>query len=125
MIVRSETFSLRDLPGRTSADPFAGIDDVDLSMRIVTVAPGTRNAHLHPRSYEAMYVLEGAGHFWEDGKVSPVVAGDCILVAPNTPHATLADKGVKVRLACFFADPDLKNNITELDIIIGDENQGR
>lgn len=124
MIVRAGELNFRGLPGRISADPFVGMDGLDLSMRIVTVDPGKRNAHLHPRSYEAMYVIEGAGHFWEDGVTTPVAQGDCIIVAPNTPHATLADQGVVVRLACFFADPDLGSNIQELDTSIGKGAEG-
>jgi quercetin dioxygenase-like cupin family protein len=121
MIIRSGELNFRGLPGRRSADPFVGMEGLDLSMRIVTVEEGRRSAHFHPRTYEAMYVIDGTGHFWEDGSVTPVSAGDCIIVAPNTPHATLADEGVPVRLACFFADPDLKSNISELDDIIGEE----
>jgi quercetin dioxygenase-like cupin family protein len=115
VIVRGADLDFRSLPERDSADPFRGLSLVELSMRIVDVEPGERNPHKHPHSPEAMYVVSGSGVFWEDGTTERVTAGDCILVPPNTPHATLADEGVALRLACFFPRGDLATNIEELE----------
>lgn len=126
MIVRKRDLEFKALPGRASADPFEDVADADLSMRIVDIEPGDRNPHLHPHSYEAMYVVSGAGTFWEDGSAERVAAGDAILVAPNTPHATIADEGAPLRLACFFPRAHLASNIQELEgTIVLDEGSER
>jgi quercetin dioxygenase-like cupin family protein len=115
MIVRRDSLEFNALPGRDSADPFAEVKDTNLSMRIVDIPPGDRNPHLHPHSHEAMYVLSGTGTLWEDGKSERVEPGDAILIPPNTPHATIADEGAPLRLACFFPRGDLRSNIQELE----------
>lgn len=115
MIVKRNDYDFKALPGRDSADPFADVSDAGLSMRIVDVEPGDRSPHLHPHTYEAMYVVSGSGTLWEAGETGRVEAGDAILVPPNTPHATIADEGAPLRLACFFPRGDLASNIEELE----------
>jgi quercetin dioxygenase-like cupin family protein len=88
----------------------------DISMRVVRLDAGARrNPHRHPHSHEAIYVVEGAGHFWEDGRAHKVSKGDCVLVAPGVPHATIPDRDAGMKLVCFFPYPDLASNIEELD----------
>ena len=114
-VARKGDYDFAALPGRDSGDPFGDVGDANLSLRIVDIQPGDRNPHLHPHSYEAMYVVSGSGTFWEDGTTQRVEAGDAILVPPNTPHATIADEGAPLRLACFFPRGDLASNIRELE----------
>src|SRR5919106_3331921 len=69
VVVSSSKLDFRPLPGRTAANPFAGHDAGGLSMRVVHLDAGAaRSPHRHPRSHEAIYVVEGRGHFWEDGR---------------------------------------------------------
>ncbi len=115
MVVTSSELDFRPLPGRTAADPFRGLDTGDLSMRVVHVAAGaTRSPHRHPYSHEAIYVVQGSGLFWEDGRSRRVNEGDCILVAPGVPHATIPDRDAGMKLVCFWPHPDLSSNIEEI-----------
>jgi quercetin dioxygenase-like cupin family protein len=116
MVVRSSELDFRPLPGRSAADPFGGLDAAGLSMRVVHLAAGAkRRPHRHPHSYEAIYVVEGNGHFWENGRARRVGEGDCVLVALGVPHATIPDRDAGMKLVCFWPHPDLASNIEELD----------
>jgi quercetin dioxygenase-like cupin family protein len=116
MIFGSSELDFRSLPGRSSADPFRDLGAGDLSMRVVRVAGGSsRRPHLHPHSSEAIYVVAGSGRFWEDGESRRIGPGDCILVMPGVPHATIPDVDSDMTLACFFPHPDLASNIEEID----------
>ncbi|MBO0827782.1 MAG: cupin domain-containing protein [Streptosporangiales bacterium] len=114
MIVRrSGDASFRELPGRLSADPFAGVAGADASVRLVRLVPGSdRRPHRHPRSTEVVYVAEGSGRAWQDGEERPVSAGDVVLVPRGVPHMTVPDGAML--LVCFFPDPDLATNLEEL-----------
>ena len=115
MIVKAAELRAMALPGRTSADPFGSNDDAQLCMRVVDVGPGQRTPHRHPHSYEAMFVVHGSGHLWEDGDFYRVEPGDCILVPRDVPHATVPDEGTHLGLVCFFPHPDLASNLEELE----------
>lgn len=114
MIVRRiADVSFRELPGRLSADPLAGVDDAGASVRLVRLAPGpVRRPHRHPRSAEVVYVAEGSGRAWQDGEERPVSAGDLFLVPRGVPHLTVPETAML--LVCFFPDPDLTTNLEEL-----------
>ncbi|HEX6446783.1 MAG TPA: cupin domain-containing protein [Streptosporangiales bacterium] len=115
MIVRRlADASFRELPGRLSADPLAGVDDAGAGVRLVRLAAGAeRRPHRHPRSPEIVYVAEGSGRAWQDGEVQPVSAGDVVLVPLGVPHMTVPDTAML--LVCFFPDPDVATNMEELD----------
>jgi quercetin dioxygenase-like cupin family protein len=115
VIVSTSELDFRPLPGRTAADPFKSLDADGLSMRVVHLAAGAERApHRHPHSHEAIYVVEGKGHFWENGRARRVGEGDCVLVAPGVPHATIPDRDAGMKLVCFWPHPDLSSNIEEL-----------
>jgi quercetin dioxygenase-like cupin family protein len=115
VVVSSSELDFRSLPGRTAANPFAGFDTGGLSMRVVHIEAGaTRSPHRHPHSPEAIYVVEGSGHFWEDGRARRVNEGDCVLVAPGVPHATVPDRDSAMKLVCFWPHPDLSSNSEEI-----------
>lgn len=111
MIVRrAADADFRQLPGRLSADPLAGVADTGASVRLVRLVPGTdRRPHRHPRSTEVVYVVEGSGRAWQEGEERPVSAGDVILVPRGVPHMTVAD--TPMLLVCFFPDADLATNL--------------
>lgn len=115
MIVKRGALRFTQLPGRRSADPFAGSAVEGLSMRVVKVEPDVaRSPHRHPHSYEVMFVLSGSGRLWEDGRSSRVETGDCVSIPPGVPHATVPDPGIELELVCFFPRGDLASNIEEL-----------
>jgi quercetin dioxygenase-like cupin family protein len=111
-IVSAAYLDFRGLPGRRSADPFPG-QLSDATARVVRIPPGPRTPHRHPRSSELVYVVEGVGTAWEDGRRTDVAAGDLMAIPPGVPHATVAGEG-GLLLVCFFPDPDLAGNLEEL-----------
>jgi quercetin dioxygenase-like cupin family protein len=116
-VVRRADLDFRELPGRWSADPFAGAG-APVSVRVVRIAPGVgRSPHRHPHSCEVVHVVAGGGVAWLDGKTAEVAAGDVILVPAGMPHATIA-VGDELHLVCFFPHPDLAANLEELDGVI-------
>jgi quercetin dioxygenase-like cupin family protein len=117
---RERTF--RPLPGREAADPFEGAPSSEVSIRIVRLEGDRRRSpHVHPHSPEVIYVVAGAGVLWEDGVEHLIHAGDCALIEPGVPHATLPDPGTSMEIVCFFPHPDLAANREELeDIVIRD-----
>jgi quercetin dioxygenase-like cupin family protein len=116
VVVSSSALDFRALRGRSSANPFQRLDAPGMSMRVVHLPAGEeRNAHRHPHSCEAIYIVEGRGRFWEEGRAHRVSEGDCILVAAGTAHATIPDRDVAMKLVCFLPHPDLASNIEELD----------
>lgn len=107
--------SFAELPGRLSADPLSAWEGrPGCSVRVVRVPPGPRTPHRHPHSVEVVYVVEGNGRVWEGEQVTPVAAGDLVLVPAGTPHATVATGSSDLVLVCFFPYPELSANIEEL-----------
>ncbi len=114
MIVRRRDLHFAEFPGRLSADPFGDAGE-GISVRVVNLTrPRRRTPHRHPHSCEAIYVVEGAGAFWEEGRAERVAPGDCIFVPPGAAHATIPDEGSTMVLACFFPHGDLPANTEEL-----------
>ncbi|MPZ87663.1 MAG: cupin domain-containing protein [Nitriliruptorales bacterium] len=112
---RAAELVFQELPGRRSADPLAPDPPVAMSVRVVELSPGRdRTPHRHPHSEEAVYVLAGRGRVWAAGGTTSVSAGDLVVVPRATPHATLPDLGVTMRLLCVFPHPDLRENLEEL-----------
>jgi mannose-6-phosphate isomerase-like protein (cupin superfamily) len=78
----------------------------------------SRSPHLHPQSEEIVYVVAGTGRVWMDGAFHPVGPGSWYRIPAMTPHATLANRGERLSLVCFFPHDDFANNIEELDVVI-------
>lgn len=108
-----------DLPGRASADPFAGLagaEGLEVSVRVVRMTHATgRRPHRHPFSCEVVHVLSGSGEAWQDGTRHAVAAGDTFVVPEGVAHATLPAPGGHLELLCVFPHPDLATNLEELD----------
>jgi len=115
LVVPASVLDYLDLPGRRSANPFAG-HDVPVSLRRVLIEPApTRTPHRHPHSVEVVHVLSGRGTAWQDGARHRVGPGDTVLIPQGVHHATLAAPDGPLELLCFFPHPDLASNIEELD----------
>lgn len=113
-VVPAGSLDFTALPGRLSADPLPPGLAAGCSARVVRIAPGARTPHVHPRSAEVVYVVDGTGTAWEDDVPTRVGPGDLVVVPSGVPHATVAAGPGDLVLVCFFPHPDLAANIEEL-----------
>ena len=118
-VVGPDELRFRDFPGRTTSDPFreAGQGASTVRQVVIEYVP-SRSPHLHPHSEEIVYVVAGTGRVWLDGVFHPVGPGSWYRIPARTPHATMADRGERLSLVCFFPHDDFPNNIEELEIVI-------
>lgn len=57
------------------------------SLAEASLGPGGETAeHYHRRSEELYYFVAGEGRMRLDEDEAPVAAGDCVVIAPGTPH---------------------------------------
>lgn len=124
-VVGPDELRFRDFPGRTTSDPFkeAGQGASTVRQVVIEYVP-SRSPHLHPQSEEIVYVVAGTGRVWLDGVFHAVGPGSWYRIPPRTPHATLADRGERLSLVCFFPHDDFPNNIQELDMVIEADKEG-
>ncbi|MGH8946666.1 MAG: cupin domain-containing protein [Acidimicrobiia bacterium] len=118
-VIGPDELRYRDFPGRTTGDPFQEAGKGASTVRQVTIdyVP-SRSPHLHPHSEEIVYVVSGRGRVWLDGVFHDVGPGSWYRIPAQTPHATMADRGERMSLVCFFPHDDFANNIEELDLIL-------
>jgi quercetin dioxygenase-like cupin family protein len=124
-VVGPDELRFRDFPGRTTSDPFkeAGQGASTVRQVVIEYVP-SRSPHLHPQSEEIVYVVAGTGRVWLDGAFHPVGPGSWYRIPARTPHATMADRGERLSLVCFFPHDDFPNNIQELDMVIEADKEG-
>jgi quercetin dioxygenase-like cupin family protein len=124
-VVGPDELRFRDFPGRTTSDPFkeAGQGASTVRQVVIEYVP-SRSPHLHPQSEEIVYVVAGTGRVWLDGVFHAVGPGSWYRIPPRTPHATMADRGERLSLVCFFPHDDFPNNIQELDMVIEADKEG-
>ena len=71
-----------------------------------TVAPGGATAeHFHERSEEIYYVTAGAGRMRLGDAEGLIGPGDCVVIAPGTPHKLWCEGPEPLRLLCCCAPP--------------------
>ena len=63
------------------------------------------DAHVHRRSQEIYYLLEGAGTMRLGESSLKVKKGDAILIPPGTAHNIKADEGTDIRILCICSPP--------------------
>jgi quercetin dioxygenase-like cupin family protein len=125
-VVHSSDLDFRNLPGRSSADPFHDLDPGSLAVRVVIIEEHTgRTPHLHPHSPEIIYVAEGRGTAWQNRMETRVAAGDIIRIPQNVAHATIPEAGSRLKLICFFPRGDLSTNLVELEGTISIDEERR
>jgi mannose-6-phosphate isomerase-like protein (cupin superfamily) len=57
------------------------------SLAEATVPPGSETAeHYHPKAEELYYFVAGAGRMRLGDEEADVAVGDCVVIAPGTPH---------------------------------------
>lgn len=126
-VVGPDELEFRDFPGRTTSDPFRGAGQGASTVRqVVLEHVPSRSPHVHPHSEEIVYVVAGTGRVWLDGVFHAVGPGSWYRIPAGTPHATMADRGERMSLVCFFPHDDFAGNIVELDTVIeaGEEDDG-
>ena len=124
-VIGPDELRFRDFPGRSTSDPFkeAG-QGASTARQVVIEYVSRRSPHLHPHSEEIVYVVAGTGRVWLDGVFHAVGPGSWYRIPSRTPHATMADRGERLSLVCFFPHDDFPNNIQELDMVIEAEKEG-
>jgi mannose-6-phosphate isomerase-like protein (cupin superfamily) len=76
------------------------------SLAEATVPAGGATAqHLHRRSEEIYYFTSGHGHMRLGDDETEVVAGDCVVIPPGTPHKLWASEDGPLVLLCCCAPP--------------------
>ena len=125
-VVGAGELEFREFPGRRTSDPFRQAGQGESTVRQVVIEPvASRSPHLHPKSEEIVYVVEGRGRVWLNGVFHSVGPGSWYRIPVGTPHATLADVGERMSLVCFFPDDDFASNIEELDLLLEPDEEER
>jgi mannose-6-phosphate isomerase-like protein (cupin superfamily) len=76
------------------------------SLAEATVPPGGETAeHYHPRSEELYYFVSGAGRMRLGADEADVRQGDCVVIAPGTPHKLWNRAVEPLVLLCCCAPP--------------------
>lgn len=76
------------------------------SLAEATVPAGAATLeHLHHRSEEVYYFIAGHGRMRLDGEEADVRAGDCVVIAPGTPHKLWAAADTELVLLCACSPP--------------------
>jgi mannose-6-phosphate isomerase-like protein (cupin superfamily) len=93
--VTADGSSIRELAGPTPDSA----SSVHQSLAEATLAPGGETAeHYHPRAEEIYYFVAGSGRMRLGEGEAPVAAGDCVVIAPGTPHKLWNDDGATMPL---------------------------
>jgi mannose-6-phosphate isomerase-like protein (cupin superfamily) len=98
------------------AGPGYAAEARSLSLAEATVAPGgTTIEHLHRCSEELYLVTAGAGLLRVGDEERAVVAGDCVAIAPGTPHRLRNDGEVDLVVVCACSPPYSHEDTVLLD----------
>ena len=93
----SEIRELAGIPAGNSANQ---------SLAQATVPPGaSTEAHYHRASEEIYLFTAGAGQMKLGDEEAAVRAGDCVVIAPGTPHQLVNDGDEPLVLLCCCAPP--------------------
>jgi mannose-6-phosphate isomerase-like protein (cupin superfamily) len=91
---------------REWAGPGYAAEAANLSLAEATVAPGGETIeHFHRRSEELYLVTTGSGLLRVGGEERAVAAGDCVAIAPGTPHRLRNDGEVDLVVVCACSPP--------------------
>lgn len=91
---------------REWAGPGYAAEAANLSLAEATVAPGGATVeHLHRCSEELYLVTAGSGVLRVGGEERDVATGDCVAIAPGTPHRLRNDGEVDLVVVCACSPP--------------------
>jgi mannose-6-phosphate isomerase-like protein (cupin superfamily) len=100
--VTDDGSSIRELAG---PQPGSGAS-VHQSFAEATLAPGGQTAeHYHPRAEEIYWFVRGEARLRLGSEEATVRAGDCVVIAPGTPHKLVNTGPQPVVLMCCCAPP--------------------
>jgi mannose-6-phosphate isomerase-like protein (cupin superfamily) len=91
---------------REWAGPGYAAEASNLSLAEATVPPGGATIeHLHHRSEELYLVTAGSGFLRVGEEEREVEVGDCVAIAPGTPHRLRNDGEVDLVVVCACSPP--------------------
>jgi len=78
-----------------------------LTENLTRVKPGValKPVHSHKDIEEIVYVVEGEGEVWIDGRICEIKRGDSILFPPDSKHTVRNTGRETLALLCFFSSP--------------------
>jgi len=84
----------------------SGLKSNDCACCIMRVEPGStvQPAHSHPDCEELVYFIEGNGHVYVDGLITPVKAGSAVLFEKDSVHMVRNSGKKEMKVACFFSE---------------------
>jgi uncharacterized cupin superfamily protein len=98
----------KKVPGRRLrwiAGPNNSLASGDCAFCVMRVEPGStvQPAHSHPDCEELVYFIEGEGHVYVDGIITPVRAGSSVLFEKDSVHMVRNSGKKEMKAACFFS----------------------
>jgi mannose-6-phosphate isomerase-like protein (cupin superfamily) len=80
----------------------------------ISVQDGNVPKHMHPKTNEIQYILEGTGTVWLGDKEVRVKAGDMIVIPKGTPHAGTKPDGRPFKAIAIKTPPQPQGDTTML-----------
>jgi mannose-6-phosphate isomerase-like protein (cupin superfamily) len=81
--ITADGSAIRELAGRAGT----GADARHQSLAEATLEPGGETAeHFHPQAEELYYFVGGEGRMRLGDQEAEIGLGDCVMIAPGTPH---------------------------------------
>jgi len=78
------------------------------NMTIINPGVTLQPSHSHVNIEEIVFVLEGEGEVWVDGKTCKIQKGDSVLFPANSKHTTRNTGIEPLVLLCFFSTPQYR-----------------
>ncbi len=111
-----DSVNLQQMPSFTTDDGSAirelagpqttSADSRHQSLAEATLHPGGETAeHYHPRAEEIYQFVSGSGRMRLGESEGPVAVGDCVVIAPGTPHKLWNTGSEPLILLCCCAPP--------------------
>lgn len=99
----------KELPGR-SHKMIIGPDNFGKAKNMcfgIAVFPANKHApaHAHLNEEEIIYILEGSGEIYFDGKPEQVKSGTCVYIPPTVEHSINNKSDVSMKLVYVFSPP--------------------
>jgi mannose-6-phosphate isomerase-like protein (cupin superfamily) len=82
--------------------------------------PGFRSRlHLHTRSYQTCYVIEGSGEFEVGDRTFHAVKGACVNIPPGVVHRVSSERGM--RMLMLYSPPGLEAMMRAMKSLTGEQ----
>jgi mannose-6-phosphate isomerase-like protein (cupin superfamily) len=104
-----------DTLGKANAGGMRAKTFVNTDGATISLQEGTSPKHLHPRSNEIQYVIEGTGTIWFGDKEVPVKPGDLIVIPAGTPHGAAKADGRPIKALAIKTPPQAPDDMKLLN----------